>query len=615
MTESEAVKEYAAPTPKPEFDWAKHESVRKKFALGIDFGTNSVRAVIVDLDNGHELGSNVYHYKYGRDGVIEHEHDPNFARQNPLDYIEGIEACIKRACSAAKSNAADFGLDEFDPFDIVGIGIDTTGSTPIPVDEHGTPLSMTARFKDNPNAMAWLWKDHTAHEEADEITRAARANDSNYTKYCGGAYSSEWFFSKILHLARTDPDVYRAAASFVEHCDLMPALLVGDTRPANIKRSRCAAGHKAMFHAEWGGLPSQEFLSGIDPLFDGLIDKLYTETYTSDALAGTLCEEWATRLGLPEGIAVAVGAFDAHMGAVGTGIKPGTLVKIMGTSCCDMMIAPKDDVTEAIKGICGQVDGSITPGYIGLEAGQSAVGDIYAWFRDLMRWPIEHLLPELEGIKLPGNGGFAELYDEARDVVYEVLTEKALKLKPGQSGLVALDWFNGNRTILVDPNLSGLILGMTLKTRPEEIFRALIESTAFGARVIMDRVAEYGVNIDRIVACGGLAENNPLIMQIFTDITGRNIEVSRSSQTCALGAAMFGATAAGYFEKVEAAQKQMAGTKTGYSPDPQNKKIYDKLFTIYKAMHDNFGIEGTIAGMSNIMKNLLEIKRNSGNNR
>jgi L-ribulokinase len=613
MTDSEAIREDNKTTPKTQPQPLKEEQTEKKFALGVDFGTNSVRAVIVDLENGNELGSNVFNYKSGRDGIIEDDSDPNLARQNPVDYIEGIESCIKNATAAARSNASKIGLHEFDPADIVGIGIDTTGSTPIPVDEHGTPLSMTRRFKDNPNTMAWLWKDHTAHAEADEITRAAHAHDPDYTQYCGGTYSSEWFFSKILHLARTDPEVYHAAASFVEHCDFMPALLVGDTRPRHLRRSRCSAGHKAMFRAQWGGLPSQEFLSGIDPLFDGIIDKLYTETCTSDAPAGTLCEEWATRLGLREGIAVAVGAFDAHMGAVGTGIIPGTLVKIMGTSSCDMMIAPKDDVSEAIKGICGQVDGSITPGYIGLEAGQSAVGDIYAWFRDLMRWPIENLVPKLETARGHSESDFRAFSEEAKDIIYHVLTEKALKLKPGQSGLVALDWFNGNRTVLVDPNLTGLIVGMTLRTGPEEIFRALIEATAFGARVIMDRVAEYGVDIDKIVACGGLAENNPMIVQIYADITGRKIEISRSGQTCALGAAIFGATAAGHFANVQEAQEKMSGTKHSYSPDWENNKIYNRLFLIYKALHDDFGVEGSSAGMSNIMKDLLDIKRNCGN--
>ena len=431
----------------------------RRFALGIDFGTNSVRALIADIETGEEVGTCVHNYTHGKDGIILDDRDANFARQDPHEYIEGLEASVAGAIRDAQK-APGFSAER-----IIGIGIDATGSTPMPVDSNGTPLAFHDRFKGNPNAMAWLWKDHTSHAEAELINRKAREHDPDYTKYCGGIYSSEWFFSKVLHLANTDPEVYDAAAGFVEHCDWMPALLVGDTDPKRIIRSRCAAGHKAMWNAEWGGLPSQEFLSSVSPKLDGLISKLYTDTYTADTRVGGLCAEWAERLGMREGIAVAAGAFDAHMGAVGSGMKPGTLVKIMGTSSCDMMVVPPEELQTQIKGICGQVDGSMVPGMIGIEAGQSAVGDIFAWYRDQMLWPIENLLP----------ADLSDPSDYAKGAAFKVLTERAEKLRPGESGLLCLDWLNGNRTILVDPNLTGLIVGLTLGTKPEEIFRTLIE--------------------------------------------------------------------------------------------------------------------------------------------
>lgn len=574
-----------------------------KYTLGIDFGTNSVRALIVDVNTGEEVGTFVHEYTRGRDGIIEKPGDPNFARQHPVEYIEGLEAGVKGAIEAA-SDHGDVAEN------IIGIGIDTTGSTPIPVDESGQPLSFSEKFRDNPNAMAWLWKDHTSFAEAAQFTEQAKREPTDYTTYCGGIYSSEWFFSKVLHLSRVDPEVFSAAASFVEHCDVMPALLVGDTNPRNVIRSRCAAGHKAMFNAEWGGLPAQEFFSRVDRNLDGIISKLYGDSYTADTKVGGLCREWAEKLGLKEGIAVAAGTFDAHAGAVGAGIREGTLVKIMGTSSCDMMIVPAKALKVAIRGICGQVDGSIVPGYIGVEAGQSAVGDIYAWYRDEVRWPLENILPETSFGRDLTAEKVSALMRESKDTVYDVLSEKGDKLRPGQSGLLALDWHNGNRTILVDPNLSGLIAGLNLQTRPEEIFRALIEATAFGARVIMDRISEYGIAINDIITCGGLAEKNPYLMQIYADVTGRPIKVSRSAQTCALGTAMFGAVAAGYYTNVEEAQERMGGLKDiVYQPNPENKAIYDRLFALYKRMHDAFGTKDFAENHFSVMKELLEIKR------
>ena len=566
------------------------------FALGIDFGTNSVRALIADLATGEEVGTYVHNYARGTDGIILDTQDANFARQDPHDYVEGLESCVKQAIREAQKSK-DFGTDK-----IVGIGVDTTGSTPIPVDSAGTPLSFHDEFANNPNAMAWLWKDHTGYEEAELINRKAHEHAPDYTKYCGGIYSSEWFFSKILHLANSDPKVYNAAASFVEHCDWMPALLVGDTNPKTILRSRCAAGHKAMWNAEWGGLPSQEFWSKVSAKLDGLSARLYTDTQTSDMKVGGLCAEWARKLGLREGIAVSVGAFDAHMGAVGAGIKPGSLVKIMGTSTCDMMVAPH--LEAQIKGICGQVDGSIVPNMIGLEAGQSAVGDIFAWYRDQAAWGVGNLLPS-------DLSNLSQLSDRAKKAALDVLTQRAQGLRPGQSGLLALDWWNGNRTVLVDPNLTGMIVGLTLGTRPEEIFMALIEATAFGARVIMERIQEYGVKVEDVITCGGLAERK-LVMQVYADVTGRPMKVSRSAQTCALGAVMFGAVAAGHFSKVEDAQALMSGLKdTVYTPNPAHRATYDRLYALYRTLHDSFGTRDYSEGMYAVMKELLEIKRNS----
>ncbi len=575
-----------------------------KFALGLDFGTNSVRALIVDIADGEEIGSCVYNYRRGKDGIIVDEKDPNLARQDPKDYWQGMEASVRGALREAR------GVKGFRPESIVGIGVDTTGSTPLPVDERGLPLSFHKEFESNPNAMAWLWKDHTAFEEAALITARAKENEIDYTRYSGGTYSSEWFFSKLLHLAKVDPEVYQAAAGFVEHCDLMPALLAGDTNPRNIKRSRCAAGHKAMFNREWGGLPAEDFLCRVDTRLKGVRDKLYEETYTADIRIGGLSREWAEKLDLSAGLAVAGGAFDAHMGAVGAGIKPGTLVKIMGTSTCDMMLVPPEFLKVSIEGVCGQVEGSIVPGYLGVEAGQSAVGDIFAWYRDQVRWPLENILPRSS---IGSSLDIRALGEESKDLSYKILTEKAKSLKPGQSGLLVLDWLNGNRTVLVDPNLTGQITGLTLKTRPEEIFLALIEGTAFGARVIMDRLSEYGIESREVITCGGLAEKNPLLMQVYADIIGKPIRISLSAQTCALGAAMFAAVAAGHYARVEEAQEAMGGLKsTVYHPGKEPQSVYARLFKLYKTLHDSLGTKKLNGNLYPLMKELLKIKREVG---
>ena len=554
------------------------------YTIGLDYGTNSVRCLIVDVTNGSELATAVYEYESGQAGILLDQADHNVARQNPLDYIKGLEVTILEAVALAKK--AD---KKFDSSKVIGIGVDTTGSTPIPVDAEGVPLAMKPEFSDNLNACAWLWKDHTSYAEAAEITELAQKEHPEYLAKCGGTYSSEWFFSKILHCLRVDPDVFDAAYTWVEHADWMTGILTGTDHPDKVKRCRCAAGHKAMFNDQWGGYPSKEFLVMLDSKLGSLRDSLSDETYAIDTKAGNLTIEWAKKLGVPEGIPVAMGAFDAHLGAVGSGIGEGRLVKIMGTSTCDMVVWPTGSELPDIPGICGIVDSSILPGYFGLEAGQSAVGDIFNWF-------VNYIQPGGEE-----NGSHASL------------TEKATKLKPGQSGLIALDWNNGNRTVLVDQRLSGLLIGQTLHTKPEEIYRALIEATAYGALTIINRMEEYGVKIDAVTNCGGIAEKSPMVMQIYADILGREMTISRSAQTCALGSAIAAAVVAGSerggYDDLGSAQTAMTGVKDiVYKPIPENQAVYQKLYRLYKQLHDCFGIAEIAADMSNIMKDLLCIK-------
>jgi L-ribulokinase len=580
------------------------------YTIGLDYGTNSVRCLIVDTTNGNELGTAVHEYETGEAGIILDPADHNLARQNPADYLKGTEVTIKAAITQAKNTDKDF-----DAKKIIGIGIDTTGSTPIPVDENGTPLSMLDKFKDKPNACAWLWKDHTGHAEAAEITELAEKEHPEYLAKCGQTYSSEWLFSKILHCLRVDAEVFDAAYTWVEHADYMPALLTGNIHPQKIKRCRCAAGHKAMFNDNWGGYPAKDFLAKLDPKMGQLRETLSEKTYAIDQKAGDLTKDWADKLGLKAGVPVAMGAFDAHLGAVGSGIAPGKPVKIIGTSSCDMHVAESDRDLADIPGICGIVDGSILPGFFGLEAGQSAVGDIFNWF-------VNYIQP---GGEKEGQG---EALDRNKPAVggHEALTEKAAKLKPGQSGLLALDWNNGNRTVLVDQRLTGLLVGQTLHTKPEEIYRALIEATAFGALIIINRFEEYGVKVSEVINCGGIAEKNPLLMQIYADVTGREMKISRSAQSCALGACIAGAVVAGKkaggYDNFPDAQAAMCGIKdVTYKPIAKNYKVYQQLYALYKQLHDAFGLpdwsgqgealdrsKPPFGGLANVMKDLLNIK-------
>ena len=554
----------------------------KRYSLGIDYGTNSCRSLLIDLDNGTEVGSTVFNYPSGEMGILLDPKDPHVARQNPQDYLDGLEAVTHGALQQAAAK-----VPGFDAAQVVGIGIDTTGSTPIPVNAQGTPLGLLPEFQGNLNAMVWLWKDHTGYAEAAEITQLATEIRPDIIAKCGGIYSSEWWWSKILRLSRVDAKVFEAAFSFVEHCDWIPAVLTGNTDPLTLKRSVCAAGHKAMFSSEWGGLPDKEFLARLDPKLADLRDRLYSDAHTSDTRAGDLCTEWAQRLGLKAGIAIAVGAFDAHMGAVGAGIKEGTLVKILGTSTCDLMIAPASKPLADVPGVCGIVNGSVLPGYYGIEAGQSAVGDIFLWF-------VNHLVPDSYG---------ATVGDKF------VNMEKAmLGKKPGSTGLLALDWNNGNRTILVDVRLTGLLLGQTLHTEAHEIYRAYIEATAFGALTIIKRVEEYGVKIDEVINTGGLSIKNETLMQCYADIIGKPMKVSQSEQTCALGAAIFGAAAAGAGTLADLQAKVTAVREKVYHPIPENQSVYAELYALYRTLHDAFGTAGWSGRINHVMKQLLDIR-------
>jgi len=543
----------------------------KKYVIGLDYGSDSVRSVIVDTADGTEVASSVFYYPRWKEGKYC---DPaiNQFRQHPLDYLEGLEYTIKNALSQCDPDVAE---------KVVGLSVDTTGSTPVAVNKEGTPLSLTAEFKENPNAMFVLWKDHTAVGEAEEINQLARSwGGIDYTKYEGGIYSSEWFWAKILHVLRQDEKVREAAYSWVEHCDWIPAILTGMTDPLKIKRSRCAAGHKAMWHEDFNGLPAEEFLVKLDPLLKGLKDKLYEDTYTADVPVGNLSREWADKLGIPTSVVVGAGTFDAHAGAVGGEIEAYTLSKVMGTSTCDMLVAPSEEAGEKlVKGICGQVDGSIVPGMLGLEAGQSAFGDIYAWFKNVLMWPTLELLQNSQHLDHQTR---EKLIKEIGDGIITKLSKEASKIPIGESGIVALDWMNGRRTPDANQALKGAILGLNLGSDAPRIFKALVEATCFGSKKIVDRFLEEGIPIHNVVALGGVAKKSPFVMQVMADVLNMPIKVASSEQTPALGAAMLAATAAGIYQSVEDAKNAMGGGfDAEYHPIPENVEKYLPLYEKY----------------------------------
>lgn len=530
-----------------------------KYVIGLDYGTDSARAVVVDTASGETIATAVKYYPRWAKGMYC---DPaaNRYRQHPRDYIDVLEGSVKEALSKCPAGTAE---------KVVGMAFDTTGSTPVFTDEAGTPLAMLPGFEENPNAMFVLWKDHTAVKEAAEINRACAASSVDYSAYEGGIYSSEWFWAKALHVLREDKAVRDAAYSLVEHCEWMPALLTGAKMSKDVVRSRCAEGHKAMWHPSWGGLPPEEFLVGIDPLLAGYRARLFTDTETADKPVGRLTAEWAGRLGLTTDVVVAGGAFDCHMGAVGADVTPHTFVRVIGTSTCDIMVASREEIAgKLIKGICGQVDGSVIPGMIGLEAGQSAFGDIYAWFRKLLEWPLKSLEPaERERIS---------------EGLIPALSEAAAALPIDEEAIVATDWMNGRRTPDANQLLKGTITGLTLGSDAPRVFRALVEATAFGSRAIVERFRSEGVRIDNVIGIGGIALKSPFVMQTLSDVLDMPIKVCRTDQACALGAAMFAATAAGIYTNVEDAQRAMSsGFASEYKPNPTNAATYQALYRKY----------------------------------
>ncbi|MGD0582520.1 MAG: ribulokinase [Bacteroidales bacterium] len=542
-----------------------------RYVIGIDYGTDSVRSVVVNASNGEIAGSSVSEYPRWRKGLYC---DPaqNRFRQHPLDYTEGLEESVRGALEGLKSEVI---------LKIAGITVDTTGSTPVPVDRDGIPLSLKEEFAAEPDAMFVLWKDHTAVGEAAEINELAkRWGGEDFTKYEGGIYSSEWFWSKILHIIRKNNKIKSNAWSWVEHCDWIPALLTGNTDPIKIKRSRCAAGHKAMWHAGFDGLPDEKFLGRLDPYLASLRSRLYHDTYACDTSVGALTDEWADKLGLPHGIRVGAGAFDAHLGAVGGEIKPYHLVKVMGTSTCDMLVVPKAEAGERlVAGICGQVDGSIIPGMLGLEAGQSAFGDIYAWFCKLLMWPFEEMIPDMSWLDEKSRD---RIISETSGRMISELSLKAEDLPAEETAIVALDWLNGRRTPDANQALKGAIAGLSLGSDAPRIFKSLVEATAFGSRMINERFISEGIRIDGVIAIGGVAKKNPFVMQTVCDVLNMPIKVVSSDQTCALGSAMAASVVAGIHPDIPSAQKAMGGGfEKEYHPNPVNAEKYEKLFKRY----------------------------------
>jgi L-ribulokinase len=546
----------------------------KKYVIGIDYGTDSVRSVVVDTTNGQIAGSSVFEYPRWKKGLYC---DPsvNRFRQHPLDYIEGLEHSVKGALNGLSKDIIN---------NIAGITVDTTGSTPVAVDRAGIPLSMKPGFENDPDAMFVLWKDHTAVNEAAEINEKARTwGGIDYTKFEGGIYSSEWFWAKILHVLRNSRRVKENAFSWVEHCDWIPALLTDNADPLKLKRGRCSAGHKAMWHEDFNGLPDEKFLIKLDPVLAGLRERLFSETYTCETCVGIISRDWALKLGIPDDVRVGAGAFDAHLGAVGGEIRPYQLVKVMGTSTCDMLVAPMEEAGDKlVAGICGQVNGSIIPGMLGLEAGQSAFGDIYAWFSRLLLWPVNEIIAKMDWLDERSRD---RIINETSEKVIAELSRQAESIPEEETAIVALDWLNGRRTPDANQALKGAIAGLSLGSDAPRIFKALVEATAFGSKMINERFISEGVRIDGVIAIGGVAKKNPFVMQIVSDVLNMQIKVAKSDQTCALGSAMAASVVAGIHKDIFAAQKAMGGGfEKEYKPDPARAKKYEELFNKYKKL-------------------------------
>jgi L-ribulokinase len=544
------------------------------FVIGVDYGTDSVRSILVNARNGEEVASSVFYYPRWRDGLFC---DPsrNQFRQHPLDYIEGLEVTIKGCLTQAGAEAQAR---------VRAISIDTTGSTPVAVNRQGTPLALLPEFAKNPHAMFVLWKDHTATREAAEINQHAARFQENYLQFVGGIYSSEWFWAKLLYTLRADAAVRKACYSWVEHCDWIPFLLTGGSDVHQMKRGVCSAGHKALWAAEFKGLPSDNFFSSLDALLTGFTSRLFTETFTADQPAGRLCPEWSQRLGLSEDVVIGVGAFDAHMGAVGGQIEPYYLSKVMGTSTCDMLVAPYEEMKgKLVKGICGQVSGSVIPGMIGLEAGQSAFGDSYAWFKNILSWPLQSILKS----SLITKDISKLLFEESSKKIIRELTRQAQVLPLHETDELALDWLNGRRTPDANQELKAVVSGLNLGTDAPKMYKAIVESTCFGAKAIVDRFVDEGVPVKGLIGLGGVARKSPYVMQVMADVMNRPIRIHRSEQTCALGAAMFAATAAGLYPRVEDAMGAMGqGFDLTYRPDPNTTAIYEKRYIKFKKLSE-----------------------------
>lgn len=544
--------------------------MEEKIVIGFEYGSDSARAIVVNALNGDILASSVKLYPRWKMGLYCNP-KINQYRQHPMDYLEVLEDSVREALGKCPPGTAE---------KVQGIAFNTTGSTPVFTDETGTPLALLPEFFENPNAMFILWKDHTAVKEAAEINKLCKEWDVDYVAYEGGVYSSEWFWAKALHVLRKDEEVRKAAYSIVEHCEWLPAILTGVTSSKDIVRSRCAGGHKAMWHPKWGGLPSEEFLTTLDPLLAGFRDRLFTETETADKPVGKLCPEWAARLGLSTDVVIAGGAYDCHMGAVGAGVTPHTLVHVIGTSACDVMVSPHKEVGHRlIKGICGQVDGSVIPGMVGFEAGQSAFGDIYAWFKRVLEFPLKQIIGKTELIDFNTR---AALIDEACEQIIPALTAEAEKIPLSESTVIATDWMNGRRTPNANQLLKGTITGITLGTSTPQIFRALVEATAFGTKAIVDHFINEGVRIDNVIGIGSIALKSPFVMQTLSDVLNMPIKVCKTDQASALGAAMFAATAAGIYNKVEDAIDAMnSGFSKEYLPNAENTRIYADIYEKY----------------------------------
>ena len=545
-----------------------------KYVIGLDYGTDSCRALLVETETGKEVASSVKYYKRWKEGLFC---DPqiNQYRQHPLDYIEALVESVRDVLAQSPEGVAE---------QVVGLSFDTTGSTPVLIDENGTPLSLLPEFAENPNGMFILWKDHTAVREAARVNQLAKEWAVDYTAYEGGIYSSEWVWAKIAHVLESDETIRPKAYSWVEHCDWLPALLTGNTKPERIVRSRCAAGHKAMWQNEaWKGLPDEDFLIAISPCLKGFRAHLFDETYTSDHKVGNLTSEWAEKLGLTPDTIVGVGAFDCHMGAVGAEIVPKTFVRVIGTSTCDIMIVPYETMgKKLIPGICGQVDGSVVPGMIGLEAGQSGFGDIYAWFKRVLEWPIKKLVA---GSTLIGDELKERLVEEAVDAIIPALSDEAEKLPVSESGILAIDWMNGRRTPDANQLVKGTITGLTLGSTAPMIFKALVEATALGSKAIVDRFLENGIEIESVIGIGGISQKSPFVMQVLADVLGMPIKVARTEQACAFGAAMFASVAASVYDDIHEAQKAMGqGFLREYIPNMQNHEAYMKLYDKYQKL-------------------------------